>query len=75
MCSLNIFQVSLGGLFVFLYLCLLRRHFFFLPEKLEVKEMMTIFASALQLGNFLHYTRETALLASFPKCISFQCIM
>lgn len=40
MCSLNIFQVSLGGLFVFIYLCLLRQPFFF-PEKLEIKKMMT----------------------------------
>lgn len=38
MCSLNIFQVSLGGLLGFIYLCLLRQPFFvfaFLAEKLE----------------------------------------
>lgn len=54
MCNLNIFQVSLGGLFVFIYLCLLRQSFLFFPEKLEVKKRMTFFASTFQLGHFLH---------------------
>lgn len=52
MCSLNIFQVSLGGLFGFIYLCLLRQPFF--PQKLEVKKMMTFFAGTFQLSRFLH---------------------
>lgn len=33
MCNLNIFQVILGGLFVFTYLCLLRQPFYFFPPR------------------------------------------
>lgn len=44
MCSLNIFQVSLGGLFVFISISSSNIFFFFsLPEKSEVKTMMTFF--------------------------------
>lgn len=55
MCSLNIFQVSLGGLFVFISVspqatfCF----FFFFPEKSEVKTMMTFFCLYISI-HFLH---------------------
>lgn len=40
MCSLNMFQVSLGGLFVFKYLHLLRQ-FLRVRENLEMEKMTT----------------------------------
>lgn len=67
MCSLNMFQVSLGGLFVFKYLCLFGQPF---HEKLEM-EKMTIFTSGFQLGHLLQLSNEAALSTSSSKMYFF----
>lgn len=43
MCNLNIFQVILGGLFVFTYLCLLRQPFYFFSQEIGSEENYGIF--------------------------------
>lgn len=73
MCNLNIFQVILGGLFVFTYLCLLRQPFFFFPQEIGSEENSDFFffCHYISVGPFPALNQRTCIICTLSAMYLF----